>query len=62
MSEHNAIEIKGERINNLKNIDVQIPRDKLVVTTGLSGHCTSPTALDTPVAEGPQLFRGMFSV
>lgn len=37
MSENNAIFIKGARVNNLKNIDVEIPRDKLVVITGLSG-------------------------
>ena len=37
MSENNSIFIKGARINNLKNIDVEIPRDKLVVITGLSG-------------------------
>lgn len=37
MSESNSIFIKGARVNNLKNIDVEIPRDKLVVITGLSG-------------------------
>ena len=37
MSESNYITIKGAKVNNLKNIDVDIPRDKLVVITGLSG-------------------------
>ena len=37
MSENNYISIKGARVNNLKNIDVDIPRNKLVVITGLSG-------------------------
>ena len=37
MSENDFITIKGARVNNLKNIDVRIPRNKLVVITGLSG-------------------------
>ena len=37
MSENKHISIKGARVNNLKNIDVDIPRNKLVVITGLSG-------------------------
>lgn len=37
MSESNYISIKGAKVNNLKNIDVNIPRNKLVVITGLSG-------------------------
>ena len=47
MSENNSIFIKGARINNLKNIDVEIPRDKLVVITGLSGSGKSSLAFDT---------------
>ena len=42
MSESNSIFIKGARVNNLKNIDVEIPRDKLVVITGLSGWRSIP--------------------
>ena len=53
MSENNSIFIKGARINNLKNIDVEIPRDKLVVITGLSGSGKSSLAFDTLYAEGP---------
>ena len=44
---HNSIYIKGARENNLKNIDVEIPRDKLVVVTGLSGSGKSSLAFDT---------------
>ena len=41
------INIKGARVHNLKNIDVSIPRDKLVVLTGLSGSGKSSLAFDT---------------
>ena len=44
--------IKGARVNNLKNIDVEIPKDKLVVITGLSGSGKSSLAFDTIFAEG----------
>ena len=44
--------VKGARENNLKNIDVEIPRDKLVVITGLSGSGKSSLAFDTIYAEG----------
>jgi excinuclease ABC subunit A len=44
--------IKGARVNNLKNIDVKIPRDKIVVITGLSGSGKSSLAFDTIFAEG----------
>lgn len=44
--------IKGARVNNLKNIDVEIPRNKLVVITGLSGSGKSSLAFDTLYAEG----------
>lgn len=44
--------IHGARAHNLKNIDVEIPRDKLVVVTGLSGSGKSSLAFDTIYAEG----------
>ena len=50
------IRIKGARVNNLKNIDVTIPRDKLVVFTGLSGSGKSSLAFDTLYAEGHRRF------
>ncbi|MBQ3040051.1 MAG: excinuclease ABC subunit UvrA [Clostridia bacterium] len=50
------IEIKGARVNNLKNIDVTIPRDKLVILTGLSGSGKSSLAFDTIYAEGHRRF------
>ena len=50
------IEIKGARENNLKNIDIKIPRDKLVILTGLSGCGKSSLAFDTIYAEGHRRF------
>ncbi len=50
------IVIKGAKVNNLKNIDVVIPRDKLVVLTGLSGSGKSSLAFDTLYAEGHRRF------
>ena len=50
------ITIKGARVHNLKNIDVEIPRDKLVVFTGLSGSGKSSLAFDTLYAEGHRRF------
>ena len=52
----NSIIIKGARENNLKNIDVEIPRDKLVVVTGLSGSGKSSLAFDTIYAEGQRRY------
>ena len=52
----NSIYIKGARENNLKNIDVEIPRDKLVVITGLSGSGISSLAFDTIYAEGQRRY------
>ena len=48
----NKLIIKGARQHNLKNINVEIPRDKLVVITGLSGRGKSALAFDTIYAEG----------
>ncbi len=48
--------IKGARVNNLKNIDVAIPRNKLVVVTGLSGSGKSSLAFDTLFAEGQRMY------
>ena len=52
----NSIEIKGARVHNLKNIDISIPRDKLVILTGLSGSGKSSLAFDTIFAEGHRRF------
>ena len=52
----NEIKIRGARVNNLKNIDVTIPRDKLVVLTGLSGSGKSSLDFDTIYAEGQRRY------
>lgn len=52
----NSIIIKGARTHNLKNIDIEIPRDKLVVMTGLSGSGKSSLAFDTIYAEGQRRY------
>ncbi len=52
----NQISIRGVRVHNLKNIDVEIPRDKLVILTGLSGSGKSSLAFDTIYAEGHRRF------
>ena len=52
----NAICIKGARVNNLKNIDLTIPRDKFIVVTGLSGSGKSSLAFDTLYAEGQRRY------
>ena len=61
MSENNYISIKGARVNNLKNIDVNIPRNKLVVITGLSGSGKSSLAFDTLYAEGQRRYIETFT-
>ena len=53
---HDKIIIKGAKENNLKNIDIEIPRDKLVVFTGLSGSGKSSLAFDTIYAEGQRRY------
>ncbi|BDF68465.1 excinuclease ABC subunit A [Oscillospiraceae bacterium] len=53
---HDHITVKGARANNLKNVDVSIPRDKLVVLTGVSGSGKSSLAFDTIYAEGQRRY------
>jgi len=57
----NNIEVLGARVHNLKNIDVCIPREKLVVITGLSGSGKSSLAFDTIYAEGQRRYVETFS-
>ena len=56
MKHENAIYIKGARVHNLRNIEVEIPHDKLVVITGLSGSGKSTLAFDTIFAEGQRRY------
>jgi excinuclease ABC subunit A len=57
----NYINVQGAKVHNLKNIDVKIPRDKLVVITGLSGSGKSSLAFDTIYAEGQRRYIETFS-
>ena len=50
------IEIKGARVNNLKNISLKIPRNKFIVVTGVSGSGKSSLAFDTLYAEGQRRY------
>ena len=52
----NAIKVKGARVNNLKSIDLEIPLNKLIVVTGLSGSGKSSLAFDTLYAEGQRRY------
>ena len=61
MKEQEYIEVYGARAHNLKNIDVKIPREKLVVITGLSGSGKSSLAFDTIYAEGQRRYIETFS-
>ena len=61
LAEHDYLEIYGARENNLKNIDLRIPRDKLVVITGLSGSGKSSLAFETIYAEGERRYMESFS-
>ncbi|HMZ48801.1 MAG TPA: excinuclease ABC subunit UvrA, partial [Flavobacteriales bacterium] len=56
-----VIEVLGARVHNLKNVDVRIPRDKLVVVTGLSGSGKSSLAFDTIHAEGQRRYIETFN-
>ncbi len=56
-----TIAIKGARTNNLKNVSVEIPRDKLVVLTGVSGSGKSSLVFDTLYAEGQRRYVETFS-
>lgn len=57
----NCISVQGARVHNLKNIDIEIPRDQLVVITGLSGSGKSSLAFDTIYAEGQRRYMETFS-
>jgi excinuclease ABC subunit A len=59
--EDGALEVMGARVHNLQNIDVRIPRNKLVVITGLSGSGKSSLAFDTIYAEGQRRYMETFS-
>src|SRR5579871_5014811 len=61
LSSLRAITIRGAREHNLKNIDVDIPRDKLIVFTGLSGSGKSSLAFDTIYAEGQRRYMESLS-
>ena len=61
LPEDNFLEVYGARVHNLKNIDIKIPRDKLVVITGLSGSGKSSLAFDTIYAEGQRRYIETFA-
>jgi excinuclease ABC subunit A len=60
-SQDNFLEVYGARVHNLKNIDIKIPRDSLVVITGLSGSGKSSLAFDTIYAEGQRRYIETFA-
>ena len=56
---HDYIDIKGARENNLKNIDIRIPRDKFVIMTGVSGSGKTSLAFDTGLRRGTATVCGI---
>ena len=58
---NNSIQIEGAKVHNLKNLNLEIPREKLVVITGLSGSGKSSLAFDTIHAEGQRRYMETFS-
>jgi len=61
MSGHNTISIKGARVHNLKNVSIDLPKNKLIVVTGLSGSGKSSLAFDTIHAEGQRRYMESLS-
>ena len=61
VKDNHFIEVRGARVHNLKNVDIDIPREKLVVITGLSGSGKSSLAFDTIYAEGQRRYIETFS-
>ena len=59
-ADHESIEVFGARVHNLKNIDISIPRNQLVVITGISGSGKSSLAFDTIYAEGQRRYMETF--
>jgi excinuclease ABC subunit A len=55
-NQDNTIRIRGARQHNLKNVDLEIPRDKMIVFTGVSGSGKSSLAFDTIFAEGQRRY------
>src|ERR1044072_7192598 len=58
---HDWVNVRGARVHNLKNIDVDLPRDQLVVITGISGSGKSSLAFDTIYAEGQRRYVASLS-
>ncbi len=56
-----AIQVRGARVHNLRNVDIDLPRDRLVVLTGLSGSGKSSLAFDTLYAEGQRRYLDSLS-
>ena len=61
LSDNNDIYIKGARVHNLKNVSVTIPRNKLIVVTGVSGSGKSSLTIDTLFAEGQRRYAESLS-
>ena len=61
MSQNKVIKIQGARVHNLKNIDIELPRDQFIVMTGLSGSGKSSLAFDTIYAEGQRRYMESLS-